>query len=243
MNTFGTIKTKIENTLVKFYGNPEFKTFMEQFKDMVLENKDISELYYMYDDLSQKKGLHKDIATDYINESIEYSQILIENNENTLSKINKWVNSISEETENNYKDIDVTIYNKSIKNLESVLESKNRILKNIVSEEVKKEITESINLPLKTMLKVANDKLNKELSTISETERKEILDISTLTEDEIKEEMDTLKESVISNLKTTLSESKESGLEETIENTINKINSSKYDRYNLYKLRQLNGGL
>ena len=55
--------------------------------------------------------------------------------------------------------------------------------------------------------------------------------------------MDTLKESVISNLKTTLSESKESGLEETIENTINKINSSKYDRYNLYKLRQLNGGL
>jgi hypothetical protein len=128
MNTFGTIKTKIEKASIGLYGKPEFKTYMSQLKTMVLENKDLSELYYIYDDLSKKKGLSNDIATDYINESIEYSQILIENNERSLKNVDEWISSIVKKSVNNYKDIDVTIYNKSIKNLETVLESKKRII-------------------------------------------------------------------------------------------------------------------
>ena len=242
MNTFGTIKTKIEKASIGLYGKPEFKTYISQLKTMVLENKDLSELYYIYDDLSKKKGLSNNIATDYINESIEYSQILIENNKSSLKNVDEWISSIVKKSVNNYKDIDVTIYNKSIKNLETVLESKKRIINTIISED-KKEIKESINLPLKTMLRVANDRLNKELSNISETERKELIGLSSLSDKAIKLEIDTLKENVISNLKTSLNESKENDLKDTIENTIKKISESKYDKYNLYQLRKLNQGL
>jgi len=242
MNTFGTIKTKIEKASIGLYGKPEFKTYMSQLKTMVLENKDLSELYYIYDDLSKKKGLSNNIATDYINESIEYSQILIENNERSLKNVDEWISSIVKKSVNNYKDIDVTIYNKSIKNLETVLESKKRIINTIISED-KLKIKESINLPLKTMLRVANDRLNKELSNISETERKELIELSSLSDKAIKLEIDTLKENVISNLKTSLNESKENDLKDTIENTIKKISESKYDKYNLYQLRKLNQGL
>jgi hypothetical protein len=242
MNTFGTIKTKIEKASIGLYGKPEFKTYMSQLKTMVLENKDLSELYYIYDDLSKKKELSNDIATDYINESIEYSQILIENNERSLKNVDEWISSIVKKSVNNYKDIDVTIYNKSIKNLETVLESKKRIINTIISED-KAEIKESINLPLKTMLRVANDRLNKELSNISESERKELIELSSLSDKSIKLEIDTLKENVISNLKTSLNESKENDLKDTIENTIKKISESKYDKYNLYQLRKLNQGL
>jgi hypothetical protein len=242
MNTFGTIKTKIEKASIGLYGKPEFKTYMSQLKTMVLENKDLSELYYIYDELSKKKGLSNDIATDYINESIEYSQILIENNERSLKNVDEWISSIVKKSVNNYKDIDVTIYNKSIKNLETVLESKKRIINTIISED-KLKIKESINLPLKTMLRVANDRLNKELSNISETERKELIELSSLSDKSIKLEIDTLKENVISNLKTSLNESKENDLKDTIENTIKKISESKYDKYNLYQLRKLNQGL
>ena len=242
MNTFGTIKTKIEKASIGLYGKPEFKTYMSQLKTMVLENKDLSELYYIYDNLSKKKGLSNDIATDYINESIEYSQILIENNERSLKNVDEWISSIVKKSVNNYKDIDITIYNKSIKNLETVLESKKRIINTIISED-KKEIKESINLPLKTMLRVANDRLNKELSNINETERKELIELSSLSDKSIKLEIDTLKENVISNLKTSLNESKEKDLKDTIENTIKKISESKYDKYNLYQLRKLNQGL
>ena len=242
MNTFGTIKTKIEKASIGLYGKPEFKTYMSQLKTMVLENKDLSELYYIYDNLSKKKGLSNDIATDYINESIEYSQILIENNERSLKNVDEWISSIVKKSVNNYKDIDITIYNKSIKNLETVLESKKRIINTIISED-KKEIKESINLPLKTMLRVANDRLNKELSNISESERRELIELSSLSDKSIKLEIDTLKENVISNLKTSLNESKENDLKDTIENTIKKISESKYDKYNLYQLRKLNQGL
>ena len=242
MNTFGTIKTKIEKASIGLYGKPEFKTYISQLKTMVLENKDLSELYYIYDDLSKKKGLSNDIATDYINESIEYSQILIENNKSSLKNVDEWISSIVRKSVNNYKDIDVTIYNKSIKNLETVLESKKRIINTIISED-KKEIKESINLPLKTMLRVANDRLNKELSNISETERKELIGLSSLSDKAIKLEIDTLKKNVISNLKTSLNESKENDLKDTIENTIKKISESKYDKYNLYQLRKLHQGL
>ena len=242
MNTFGTIKTKIEKASIGLYGKPEFKTYMSQLKTMVLENKDLSELYYIYDDLSKKKGLSNDIATDYINESIEYSQILIENNERSLKNVDEWISSIVKKSVNNYKDIDVTIYNKSIKNLETVLESKKRIINTIISED-KVKIKESINLPLNTMLRVANDRLNKELSNISEAERKELIGLSSLSDKAIKLEIDTLKENVISNLKTSLNESKENDLKDTIENTIKKISESKYDKYNLYQLRKLHQGL
>ena len=48
---------------------------------------------------------------------------------------------------------------------------------------------------------------------------------------------------IINDLKSTLNESKDSELVGTIESTITKINESKVDHYNLYKLRKLNLGL
>jgi hypothetical protein len=243
MNTFGTTKTKIEKASISLYGKPEFKSFMKQFKSMVLENKDLSELYYIYDDLSSKKGLNESIAEGYVNESIEYSQILVENNQKYLNKLSNWINSIILEHSNDYTDIDNTIYKKSIKDLSTVLESKTKIRARLISEEINSKLEESVNLPISTMIKVADENIKMELKNISESERKIIQELSSMSEDEVKLEMDNLKENVISNLKSSLNESKDSDLTATIENTIKKIVDSPYDRYNLYKLRNLNKGL
>jgi hypothetical protein len=243
MNTFGTTKTKIERASISLYGKPEFKSFMKQFKSMVLENKDLSELYYIYDDLSSKKGLKESIAEGYVNESIEYSQILVENNQKYLNKLSNWINSIILEHSNDYTDIDNTIYKKSIKDLSTVLESKTKIKSKLISEEINSKLEESVNLPISTMIKVADENIKMELKNISESERKIIQELSSMSEDEVKLEMDNLKENVISNLKSSLNESKDSDLTATIENTIKKIVDSPYDRYNLYKLRNLNKGL
>ena len=243
MNTFGTIKTKIEKASIGLYGKPEFKSFLKQFKSMVLENKDIAELYYIYDDLSSNKGINESIAEDYINETVEYSQILVEGNSKHITKVSNWIDSIVLEHTNEYKDIDNTIYKKSIKDLSTVLESKRKIKSNIILEEKKEDIIESVNLPISTMVKVAEENIKLELKNISESERKVIEELSSMSDEDIKTEMDQLKENVISNLKSTLNESTESDLKSTIENTIKKINESPYDRFNLYKLRGLSQGL
>lgn len=243
MNTFGSIKTKIEQTAIDLAKKPEFKKFMVEFKTMVLENKDMSELYFIYDDLSTNKGLSKDIADDYINESIEYAQILIESEKNHIKKLDSWVNKYNKDLNNNYSDIDTTIYNKSIRNLESVLESKRKI-KNIIINETEKKVTkESVELPISTMVKIANENLKKEISNINESDKKELEDVLSLSGEKLKEEFEKTKSLVLDNLKLSLNESKDNDLNKTISKTIEKIKETKCNHYDYFKLKKLNLGL
>lgn len=242
MNTFGTIKSKIENASIKLYGKKSFSNFMNGLKNNLLENKDLSELYYIYDDLSQKKGLNKDLATDYVNETIEYSQVLIENNYVGLVKLDKWINDIISESKNPYQDIDNVIYIKSIRNLETLLESKKNIL-NVISSKSENKINESINLPISSMLKVANQNINSELKNLSESDLKELELISNMTKDELKENIIGIQESIIPKLKSSLNESTDDDIQKKIEQTIEKIKNSPIDKYNYYKLKKLNQGL
>ncbi len=243
MNTFGTIKTKIENTAIELAKKPEFKRFIFEFKHLVLENKDLSELYYIYDDLSSNKGLPNDIANDYINESIEYSQILLESQGNRLKDINVWINSWNKNTSNNYSDIDTAIYKTGIKNLENILESKKNIKNIITKEESRKDITESINIPISSMVKIANENLKKELGHLSENDKKELDEILSLNGEELKENFDNLKKLVLDNLKVSINESSDKELEGAINKTINKVMESKCNHYDYYKLKKLSLGL
>lgn len=242
MNTFGLIKTKIEEASIKSYKDSDFKKFMSTFKKLVLENKDISELYYIYDELNTNKGLDRDIVDDYINENVEYAKFLIKENEDYLEIINEWLKEITVTTSNTYNIIDTLVYNDSIKNLETVLECKKHIKSTLMTESKIEEIKESINLPIGTLTKIYETNLKSKL-LLDESELNEIVSIKKLTLEEIKNEITELKESVILKLKTTINESKDNELNTKIKDTINKINDSKMDHYNLYKLRNLNKGL
>ena len=243
MSTFGTIKTKIENTTVKLYNTPKFKTFMSEFKTHILENKDMSEIFYIYDDLSTNKGLNESIVDDYINESVEYLQILIESNTKKIKSIDSWLSKYTKTTNNNYKEIDTTVYEKSIRSLSFVLESKNLIKKTLKTEPKKVQVKESINLPLSSMMKVAKTTFDKKYENLPDTDKEVLKSLMSLSKEEITENIKSLKEEVSSKLTKTLNESADSEMKETINKTIQKINDSKTDVYNLYKLQELNKGL
>ena len=245
MTTFGELKSKIEKTFVNLYGKKEFKFFSNQFKTIVLENKDISELYYIYNDLTENKGLSNDLVNDYINESIEYGQILIENNSKELNKINSWINAIGlhENIQNSYINIDSLVYDKSIKNLENILESKKEISKILTTTKEIKKNNSSINLPLKTMVKVGNTKLNENMLNLSEEEKKELKEIVKLDKTELKNKIVDLKKLIMDDLNTKLNESVDNDLKSTIQKTIQKIDDSTIDFYNYYKLKNLQEGL
>ncbi len=244
MNTFGNIKTRIETASIDLYGKPIFKTFMNHFNSLVLENKDMAEIYYLYDDLTSKKGLDNSIAYDYLNESLEYSQILIENSKKNIERLDKWISLFVEDNEkNNYKDIDNVIYNKSIKNLESILESKKNIMNTLISEEKINTVSETYNLPISSMVKIANDTLKKELTTLNENDKKELSEILKLNGNQLKEEFEKTKKIVLDNLKASINESTDNELKGTINKTINKVTEAKCNHYDYYKLRKLSFGL
>ena len=244
MNTFGQIKSNIESLLSESYGKPSFKNHMKSFKENILENKKLAEAYYLYDELSKKKGMNKDILDDYVNESFDTLKSILKSQETKLKEVNMWVSeNLTKGVANSYSDIDTVIYNTSVKNLEKVLESKNRIKKTLGESVKPKTVNETVNLPLSTMLKISTNTFNKEYKNISEEEKNELKQLLSLDKKQLIEEIEKSKSVVIEKLTTKLNESTDDELAEKVNQTISKINESEISLVSLYKLRQLETGL
>jgi hypothetical protein len=126
---FGLIKSKIEKLLTESYKKNSFKNTLFVFNELVLENKNISKLYYLYDELSSKKGLNESIASELINQSI----VVYENTINKISKknleeLNLWVGHIK--SKNNYENLD-NLFSTSVLTLENKIKSKKIILESL----------------------------------------------------------------------------------------------------------------
>lgn len=244
MNTFGKIKSKIERLLVKSYNKPEFKKNLKGFKQHILNNKNLSEAYFLYDELSSNKGLNENIVDDYITESFEHLRNIIDSNKKKIEDLSEWINDLlKEDVGNNYEDIDKQIYTKNIvKNLESLLESKQKIRKTLITKKPVVE-TKTLDLPISSMLKIANKTLSSNLPPLNEEEMNEFNFYISLKDKKLTEEIENTKEVILNKLKTNLNESTDSDLTEKIKKTINKINESEKSIFSLYRLKQLEKGL
>ena len=185
----------------------------------------------------------------FLKELTEYGVVIIipgnhDFLENNIQRLDSWISLFVENNEkNNYKDIDNVIYNNSIKNLESILESKKNIMNTLISEEKINTISESYNLPISSMVKIANDTLKKELTSLNESDKKELSEILKLNGKELKEEFEKTKKIVLDNLKVSINESTDNELKGTINKTINKVMEAKCNHYDYYKLKKLSFGL
>jgi len=244
MNSFGEIKSKVEKLLVKSYNKPEFKTNLLGFKKYILNNRQLSEAYYIYDNLSTKKGLNEDIAEEYISESLDYLKIIINKNQQKISDLGEWIDSLlNEDVDNDYTDIDNQIYTKNVvKNLEKLIESKQRIKNTLTSNSIK-ESSKSLNIPLSSMLSIATNTFNKEYSSLNEQEKKELKLYTSLSKKRITEEIENTKKSVLNKLSTKLNESDDTDLKNTINKTIENINNTQNDLISLYRIKQLDKGI
>jgi len=134
-------------------------------------------------------------------------------------------------------------YTTGIRNLESILESKKNIKNTITKEENKTPVIESVNLPISSMVKIANENLKKELGSLNENDKNQLDEILSLTGEELKENFNEVKKIVLENLKQSLNESVDNDLQNTINKTINKIMDTKCNHYDYYKLKKLSLGL
>lgn len=241
MNYFGNIKSAIETKLIKEYNTINFAKSMKFFKKTVLENKELSQMFFLYDELSKPKGMDKELANDYLNESVDLLKRLIEKNSTKIQELVEWIDGI--EVENNYSDVDTLVYLKSAVNLEKVVESKKNIRTVLTSTNRQEKITENVNIPLSSMMKIVTNTFNKEYSTISEEEKNELKELLSYSKKDIQNKFVELKEDVTNKLNNKLEESEDLEIKEKISQTISKINESKPELISLYKLKQLSEGL
>lgn len=233
---FGILKTKIENVLLESYKDGSFKNELKTFKKLVLENKNINRLYYIYDDLSSNKGINKDIANDYINEMVT----LYENTVNKiipsdLKKIKVWAEK-SSTVENNYEIID-NLLSGGVLNLESKINSKK-----IISETITKQPTvdkDIVKVPLSTMVTMANKTISNYIENLDESEKKEFNKMLSVDDSELEPKYFEIKENVVEKLNTIFNQNHDHSTRKTITETIEKISNEKYDKLNYYKLKSL----
>jgi hypothetical protein len=236
---FGLLKSQIENILVESYTNKSFKDNMFVFKELVLKNKNISKLFYLYDELNQNKGLNESIANEYVNQSIIiYENVINKINPIDLKEIQMWVGHI--QCENEYKNID-DLFSNNIKDLEQKVTSKNTILENLKKQpkEEKKIVKTSIN----TMIKVANDTAKKYIESLNESDKKELKTLLSSDDETLKESYLILKGKVISKLERLQENDQDREVTGKINETIEKIQNESFDKVEYFKLRKLNENL
>jgi hypothetical protein len=235
---FGELKSKIETCLTESYKNKNLKRDLFVFEELVLKNKNISQVFFLYDELSSNKGLSESVANEFINESITaYENLVNKITPNQIKELKAWVGHIK--CENTYKDID-DLFSSNVLTLENKIKSKKTILESLKNKA--QEQKEIIEVPLNSMVNVANKTVEKYISSLSESEQKELKTILSTPKESLIENYGKIKDEVISKLNNQ-KEGSDSETQETITKVLNKLQTESFNELNYYKLKQLNEGL
>ena len=227
--TFGKIKSIIENNLIESYKDEkEFKKSLKEFKHNVLNNKTMSKLYSLYDQLSTPQGLNESDAKDFLEEGISLIQQL-------LPSI-KLPRTLSENVKNKYSDIDALVYTNKLNLLERVNSKKN--ITSVLTS-TSNVVKESINIPLKSMVSIANQTLNKYVENLDESSKKEFFLLISEDSKSLEDKFETIRESAISKLNVILEKEEEFELKTKLSETINRLKNEKFDQLNFLKLKNL----
>jgi hypothetical protein len=227
--TFGQIKSLVEQNLIESYKNEkEFKQSLKEFKHNVLNNKHMAKLYSLYDQLSTPQGLNESDAKDFLEEGINLIQQILPN-----IKLPK---TLSENIVNKYSDIDSLVYTNKLNLLERVNSKKN--ITNVLTSN-NNTIKESINIPLKSMVTIANQALHKYIETLDESSKKEFIQLISEDTKTLEDKFETIRENTIKKLNSILEKEQEIELKTKLSETINKLKSEKFDQLNFLKLKNL----
>lgn len=227
--TFGTIKSIIEKNLLESYKNEkDFKKSLREFKHNVLNDKSISKAYSLYDQLSTPQGLSESDAKEFLEEGLSLLSRILPN-----IKLPK---TLEENVENRYEDIDLLVNTNKL-NLHERINAKKNILSLIMSQP--NSIKESINIPIKSMVNIANQTLRNYIETLDENSKKEFFQLISEDINSLETKFETLKESTINKLQTILEKEEEFELKTKISETIDRLKSEKFDQVNFLKLKNL----
>jgi phosphoribosylformylglycinamidine (FGAM) synthase-like enzyme len=233
--TFGLIKSIIEENLLESYKDEKsFKRAVSEFKQNILNNKDISKVYALYDELSKPQGLSVDDAKDYLSEGISVIQKLLEK-----IKLPKIIGE--SQVKNKYNLIDDLVYFTNVVNLTERVEVKKQLIKNL---QLKSKISESnINIPISSMVKIANQTINSYIDNLDEESKKEFFEIIREDSSILENKFVSLKEITLAKLVPLAESQHDSDTKVKIEETIKKIEEDSFSQINFLKLKKLHESL
>lgn len=231
---FGQLMSKIEELLVNSYISETANIEFKNFNKLVIKDKNISSMFHLYTEMSNKKGLDKTTADLFINESLRQIDKIV--SKLKTQRVEYWVKDVV--TENKYKDIDNLVYNTPDKIMENIESRKNLV--SVLSESV--DTKEHVNLPIETVLNIANKSIEGYIDNLDETSKKDLSKVLMTEDTELSKEFDELKNNTIKML-SNITESLDDITTKKIQETIDTVKNEVYSKINYVRLFNLYNNL
>lgn len=244
MKNFGKIKTKILKTLTESFTNGE-KDKVKNILQITKSDKDIKELYVLYEDIETKFIEDVDIAKLYVDELSTVLKNKFVTNTESWNKLVESVNGVESEENDLYNLLDLLSESDTLLNIDKKVIAKKRLVDHLTKpKEV--SIQESVYTENEKLLQtVLVNNFNLVYSnTLTEEQQKELKNILSMSNDETKTKIDELKESTLNKINELIVENKDdSSLVTKLNGVISEITNMKVSKYNYYRLSELKNGL
>ena len=244
MNKFGVIKTKLLNKLTESYTN-ENKGEIKNILTTIKENKNFKEMYLFYEEIENKYIDDKETAKLYVEGVINILKQQMDDLTTFCTSLNKMINVETINENEIYNSLDILIEKDSLSNIEKKVNAKKKLVNHLTTKKEIKESKDSTLIPNENLLNaVLTNNFNALYSnTLSESQKEELKNILSIPYDEIIIKTTELKESIVSQVSTLLSESNETDLINKLNSVKDEVNQMFPSRYNYYRLNELKNGL
>ena len=122
-------------------------------------------------------------------------------------------------------------------NISERIQSKKNVINILMSDN--NLVKESINIPIKSMVNIANQTLSNYIKNLDESTKKEFLLLISEDTKSLESKFENIKESAVNKLKTILEKEEEFELKSKIYETIDRVKNEKFDQLNFLKLKNL----
>jgi hypothetical protein len=244
MSNFGEVKSKLLVKLTESYTSDK-KTDVKEILKQIKSDKNLVEMYLFYEDVENKHIANADAAKLFV-EQIEL--LLIQKSKTlkeSVTKLSKTLGNVTINKNEIYECLDVLSEENGLLNIERKVESKQRLISHLTtpkSAQVSESAVHTDNQSLLNAVLVNN--FNTKFTDFMNEEQKETFKkIITMKDEDLSNEMNSLKESMNQKFEKLLSEESDPSLVGKINEAKRDVNESASTKFNYYRLIELNKGL
>jgi 5'-deoxynucleotidase YfbR-like HD superfamily hydrolase len=244
MSNFGEIKTKLLVKLTESYTSDN-KSDVKELLKQIKSDKNLIEMYLFYEDVENKNISDKETAKLFV-EQIE--SLLMDKSKSiseSVKKINTKLNDVSIDKNEIYESLDIISEGNSLLNVEKKVEAKQKLISHLTTPKTTKLTESYVHTDNHTLLNavLVNNFNTKFTDFLNEEQKDTFKKITSLSESELMNEMNSLKESMIQKFDKILSEEVDSSLINKINDVKKEVNSSSVSKINYYRMIELNKSL
>jgi len=244
MNKIGVIKTKILKKLTESYSSQN-KNEMKSILNTIKENKEFKEMYLFYEEIENKYFEDKEVAKLYVEELNSILKSKSNNLQSFCNSLNEKLGEIEINENELYATLDTLLENETLNNIDKKVIAKKKLVEHLTTKKEIKESEKSTYSANENLLHtvLANNFNVLYSNTLNESQKEELKNILSMSNDELNNKTTELKESILTQVETILTESKDVEFNNKLNSVKNEVQSMDTSKINYYRLTELKNGL